>query len=62
MTKSAALVLLLVMSLLSPIFSLHAQGAMDLSIAAPQPHFVAAWAPTSHRAVEDVTVLFRGYP
>jgi outer membrane receptor protein involved in Fe transport len=56
-TKSAALRLLLVMSLLPPRSSLHAQGAMDLPIAGPQPHFVAEWAPTSHRAVEDVTVF-----
>ena len=56
MSNSTLLAFLFVAGALTPGAALG-QGAMELAIAGPQPHFVAAWAPRKEREAERSAVL-----
>jgi hypothetical protein len=56
MSNSALFALLLAVGTLTPGAALG-QGAMELAMAGPQPHFVAAWAPKKEREAERSAVL-----
>ncbi len=56
MSNSALFALLLAAGALTPVAALG-QRPMELAMAGPQPHFVAAWAPKTEREAERSAVL-----